>query len=109
MVYEWNSKTTNGEGLTIYVIFFMLITNLMAWSKPLFYIDNRKTHETSSTFKDAFLPKQVTGGHNIFAYGWAGASNLHPHPYLNPQTQTYRNKYQERSFSHLLIIRSFDL
>ena len=73
---------------------------LMAWSKPLFYINNRKTHETSSTFKDTFLPKQVTRGHNIFSDGWAGASNLHPHPYLNPQTQTYTNKYPECLFSH---------
>ena len=34
--------------------------------------------------------KQVTQGHNIAAYGWAGASNPHPHP--NPPSTFKRTQ-----------------
>ena len=94
-------KTTNSEGLTI----DMISSLLWCWwldQNPFSILTTEKTQRTSSTFNDAFLPKQVTGGHNILADRWAGASNLHPHPYLDPHTQTYTNKYQERSFSHFL-------
>ena len=92
-------KTTNNEGLTI----DMISSLLWCWwldQNPFSMLTTEKTQRTSSTFNDAFLPKQVTGGHNVLADRWAGASNLHPHPYLDPHTQTYTNKYQERSFSH---------
>ena len=45
--------------------------------------------------------KEVRRGHNIVADGWAGASNLHPHP--KPQTLLHihkHNKYPKRSFFH---------
>ena len=39
----------------------------------------------SRTHKWPIMQKQVTWGHNIVAYGWAGASKPQPHPSPNPK------------------------
>ena len=45
----------------------------------------------------------MTRGLNIIAYGWAGASNPHPHsnPHLTPLHTVLHKKYLKRSYFSL--------